>query len=351
MELFSISLERKAIGGLLKYPEVYNEISNLIASEDFHNDVHRVIYQIMSSSLSKNQLINKALLCQRLLELGYRAKDDIDISDYIDTLDFTQAKPEVIKGIFRKLKELSIKRIINESVVKITKTITGNEKSVAELVSEIGAIYTNEISAQANINNPINLIAACSDSIPKTTLFQHNGIDYHLNEFYCFISKPNINNYRYVLFDLINTAINKDVNILILDTDNNQDFITISSQFFTGIPMDKICHYYKVASFSFEKIILTIQKWYSKYSSGKSIIIIGKNLIDIKHIQKLKTLTRELKTTVILNTCIDYSLNNDNIPSDLISIPDSSILVLKSNMMIIKSETQEPDTVLNYAQR
>lgn len=150
-------LERKVLGGLIKFPILLTKVGSMLATNDFFSSVHKSIFSILLTF--KNSAIDKTILTHKLHELGIKSKDDIDIADYIEALDFTQMTEDGIITVATQIKTLSIKRTINDKITLFSKSIHST-KSPAELVSSLYFLCENELEPLVEIKKPYNLLEA-----------------------------------------------------------------------------------------------------------------------------------------------------------------------------------------------
>ncbi|HHZ65721.1 MAG TPA: hypothetical protein EYN51_09550, partial [Flavobacteriales bacterium] len=98
MPIYSNQVESHVLGGLLKHPDVFSEVDSFVNAADFYNDVHQTIYCILRESILNNEKIDKVLVATKISNLGISSKDDIDIYDYINTLNYTSIARDAVVG-------------------------------------------------------------------------------------------------------------------------------------------------------------------------------------------------------------------------------------------------------------
>jgi len=122
--VYSQDLERQVLGGLIKYQEVYPEISSFLSEEDFAFDINRVTFSIIKNALDNKQVIDRTIIISRLKNLGIAFKDNIDQAEYINGLaSLIQATPKSIIQATKDLKTITCRRNYVEVCEKIKKNL------------------------------------------------------------------------------------------------------------------------------------------------------------------------------------------------------------------------------------
>ncbi len=80
MPIYSLQIEKYILSGLIKYPNVYADISNFISENDFVNEVHYTIFCVFRETFNKGEQIDNIWISQKCQNLGITFKDQsIDI--------------------------------------------------------------------------------------------------------------------------------------------------------------------------------------------------------------------------------------------------------------------------------
>lgn len=154
----SLQVEKTALGGLIKNPQVFGDIDFFISETDFYNEVHSVIYSVLRQSLSAAEEVNKTLLAQKIKNCGISFKDDINIFEYIDAICFTQISQEGTLKAFQELKSLTVRRELHETGAKIQEIAkTHGNKPIDEVISACDTVYGSRIQSYAKSNGPVNI--------------------------------------------------------------------------------------------------------------------------------------------------------------------------------------------------
>ena len=158
-ELASLDIEKNCIGGLLKYPEVFPEIDLRINTTDFFNDQHRQIYAVLKQSLYKKELIDSAVLAQKLVNLGLIQFGDLNLADYLSSIAFTAISKEGVIDCFAELKKLAVCRELTENADRVKEFIFKNRsKEISEIVTGVDGIHNKKIEIiNLNDDDPVDL--------------------------------------------------------------------------------------------------------------------------------------------------------------------------------------------------
>ena len=65
--MFSLQIEKHAIGGLLKNPEVLADIEPFVSEKDFYNKAHSTIFKVIKNSILKQENIDSVLVAQKII--------------------------------------------------------------------------------------------------------------------------------------------------------------------------------------------------------------------------------------------------------------------------------------------
>ena len=87
--IYSHELEQHLISGLIKHPDSYFEISNLINEDDFRagrSEVNKTIFKIIKQSIEAGESVDDVLISQRVKELNISFDEDINVFDYISNI-------------------------------------------------------------------------------------------------------------------------------------------------------------------------------------------------------------------------------------------------------------------------
>lgn len=322
MPIYSLQIEKYILSGLIKYPNVYADISNFISENDFVNEVHYTIFCVFKSSFNNGEQVEKVLIAQKAQNLGITFKDQaIDIFNYVNSICLI---PTTQNGIIEAAKELlkfRIRREIEETGDEIKKHAhTCADKTVEEIITESDKIYNKKICAYASENNkPEDITSNLVEIIEErgNNPIQETGLVTPYENFnrlyggirpgniYAWVSRPK-HGKSTILNDLAikMTSINKNCRALVLDT----EMTTLDMKFriassLTGIPVwhletgnwkknvqlynkfqesktqiktlqDKVDHL-QVSGKPIEQVVSIVKRWYyTKVGRGNPCVII-----------------------------------------------------------------------------
>lgn len=148
MALYSIQVEKHALGGLIQHPHIISDIDRFLGEMDFVAEPHNVIYGCLRSAFLNNEKIDKVLLAQKIKNLGIAFKDDINIFDYIEAISFTSITPQATVKACQELVKMRAMREIDVTCDAMKEYL---QKSLNEpldsTIAEVDAMYGNRMNA------------------------------------------------------------------------------------------------------------------------------------------------------------------------------------------------------------
>jgi replicative DNA helicase len=270
----SIDIEKHVLSGIMKYPDVFFDISHFIDEADFSKG-HRTIFSVLKTQISKNQPIDPVIISEKIKALGINFKQDFDIYDYIDSLTFLKISKKSMVDACKSLKTITIRREIAETAISISQAmINSGDKSSDEIITTADQMYNDRISAYDLDASPEDLFsdidklieARAANPISETgylTPFNtfnkmYGGL--RPGELYAWVSRPK-HGKSTILSNIASkaTIINPNINALILDTEMQTEVIKFRiASSITGIPMWHL----ETGNFKRNKELLA--KWNSK---------------------------------------------------------------------------------------
>ncbi len=156
--VYSQDLEKHVVGGLIKHPDVYPEISQFVSEEDFAYDLNKTIFSLIKSALDNRQTIDKTILSQRLKNLGISFKDNIDSNDYINSLSLVQSTPKSIVQATKDLKTVTCKRAFVEVCDQIKRQmLKGGNMSYDEVVAYVDRNLYSKMNSWYSAGDAVDL--------------------------------------------------------------------------------------------------------------------------------------------------------------------------------------------------
>ena len=370
MPIYSLQVEKHALGGLIRHSEMIPEVDGWLTEHDFYNDVHSTIFSVLVNCNKNGEKIDKVLLGQKIKNLGVSFKDEINIFDYINSISFTQITPKATLDACKELGKLRVRRelyLVGGSIQNAAK-ING-EKSIDEIIGEIDKIYGEKISAFDLNDEPVNIFADIEKMVEERGNNPVNevGLITSFSEFnrlygglkggniYAIISRAGQGKSTWINDICFKTSqlTNFKVPALILDTEmSTQDTQWRRVSAMTGVGMwyletgnwrrneemvKKVrpvlkeiegykLHHYRVGSKSIDQVCSIVRRWFYKYvgRGNKAIIAydyikltgekLGNNYAEHQaigdKIDKLKRLSEELNVPII--TAMQQNRSGEN---------------------------------------
>jgi len=255
-ELYSLQIEKHVLGGLIKNPQIFADISSILSEQDFYQPVHKTIYSVINSAYSHGESkLDGVLLAQKVKDLGISFKDDINIFDYVDAISFSNITPEACLKACKNLIKYRIRRELVDTGKRIIENATdSDDKPIAEILTASDKIYNDKISQYEGKDKIVNLFSGIKDfcinrasnqieEIGLTTPFKSFN---HLfggirsgNGVYAICSRPKQGKSTFLL-EMAKGCIklNKNLKVLYLDTEMQDEVSKLRGvSAATGIPM------------------------------------------------------------------------------------------------------------------
>jgi replicative DNA helicase len=314
--IYSLQVERHALSGLLKFPEIFVEVDGFVTETDFYNEVHSTIFLVIKSTIYKNEKVDRVIIASKIKDLGISFKDDINIFDYIETLYLSQINKEAVVKSFKELIKYRVRREIASTGSKLIEEVKNiGEKSLEEIVSSCDSIYNKKISVYSNTEMPEKITDEISDLIEErgNSPESESGLLSPYSEFnrmyggfraghvYAIASRPGEGKTSWINDVCFKSASQNKVKALILDTEMQTKEIKFRmAAALTGVPVwyletgnwrknpemfkkvrecsllkeDKDYYHYHVSNKSIDEICSIIKRWYyNKVGRGNPCIV------------------------------------------------------------------------------
>lgn len=161
------------LAGLIKYPEKYVEIATFISEKDFWNEsskINRVIFIVLKQAIEGGDKIDEIVLSQRVKTFGISFEENINVSDYIESLSLRKICKETIINTAKELKKFTIRREIHTSSMEIAKKMRSIPASsdYSSIIEAADKIYNNQINMYENgIEKPKNIYGLMKDLVEE----------------------------------------------------------------------------------------------------------------------------------------------------------------------------------------
>lgn len=155
MALYSLQVERHALGGLIQNIEVMADVERFVGSKDFVAEPHGVIYSCLRSAFLNKETIDKVLLAQKIKNLGISFKDDINIFDYIESISFSLVTPEATVNACKELVKFRMLRDIDKTCDDMKDIVNKSvNESIDTTIGEVDAVYGKQMNSFEHENEP-----------------------------------------------------------------------------------------------------------------------------------------------------------------------------------------------------
>ena len=169
MPIYSNQVEHHVLGGLLKYPDTLSEVDVVINASDFYNDVHQTIYCVLRESILNNEKVDKVLVATKISNLGISSKDDIDIYDYVNTLNRSPIKEESVVDSCKELLKIRVRRELSETADRIKEHVakTSND-DLDSIIASTDSIYSEKVLSYSFGDSPQNVFEDLQNKINES---------------------------------------------------------------------------------------------------------------------------------------------------------------------------------------
>lgn len=389
MPIYSNQVESHVLGGLLKHPDVLPEVDSFVNAADFYNDVHQTIYCILRESILNKEKIDKVLVATKISNLGISSKDDIDIYDYINTLNITSITRVAVTDACKELVKIRIRRELSETADRIKKHVTkASNEDLDSIISTADAIYSEKISSYSFEDDPENVFDDLEYKIEErgnnptedtglaTTFDEFNRLYGGLRDgnIYAIVSRPAQGKTTFINELCLGAAMKNDVPVLVLDTEmtteeiqfrmaaaktgvplwfletgkwrNSKEMVEKVKEYFQDLTTHQYFHYH-VKNKTIDEVCALIRRWHMKYVGRGNRCVIAYDYVKLtgervdrnwaehqaigEKIDKLKRIAEEIKAPLITAMQMNRSGESFNRFSNNL-VDDSSAISLSDRL-------------------
>ena len=160
--IYSHELEQHLLSGIIKHPESFFEISNLIEESDFraNGEVNKTIFKITKQALEAGESIDDVIISQRIKELNISFDENVNVFDYLKSLSMRMVSKESILQTAKDLKKLSIRQNISNQAIDVASQMKKMKSSASfeEIIDTADASFNKNISSMfSNKHSPENI--------------------------------------------------------------------------------------------------------------------------------------------------------------------------------------------------
>ena len=382
MPIYSNQVEHHVLGGLLKYPDTLSEVDVVINASDFYNDVHQTIYCVLRESILNNEKVDKVLVATKISNLGISSKDDIDIYDYVNTLNRSPIKQEAVVDSCKELLKIRVRRELSETADRIKEHVakTSND-DLDSIIASTDSIYSEKVLSYSFGDAPQNVFEDLQNKINERAdnPVEDTGFETPYPSFnrlygglrdgniYAIVSRPAQGKTTFINEMCLGTAIKNDVPVLVLDTEmgteeiqfrmaaartgvplwyletgkwrDNEEMAKKTNEYFSTLKNYKYFHHH-VRNKTTDEVCSIIRRWHMKHVGRGNRCIIAYDYVKLtgervdknwaehqaigEKIDKLKRIAEEIKAPII--TAMQMNRSGEN------QVDDSSAIALSDRL-------------------
>ena len=382
MPIYSNQIESHVLGGLLKHPDVLSEVDSFVNAADFYNDVHQTIFCVLRDSVLNHEKVDKILIATKISNLGISSKDDIDIYDYINTLNYTSITAEAVVDSCKELKKVRVRRELSETADRIKEHVSkSSNDDLDSIIASTDAIYSEKILSYSFDDAPQNIFEDIESKINEradnpvedtgliTPFPAFNRLYGGLRDgnIYAIVSRPAQGKTTFINEMCLGTAIKNNVPVLVLDTEmgteeiqfrmaaaktgvplwyletgqwrSNEEMASKVEEYFTDLEKHKYFHYH-VKNKTADEVCAIIRRWHMRYVGRGNRCIVAYDYVKLtgervdrnwaehqaigEKIDKLKRVAEEIEAPLI--TAMQMNRSGESL------VDDSSAIALSDRL-------------------
>ncbi len=167
-QLFSLQVERHTLSAFFKHPQVFPEVDGFMTEYDYYNDTNRTIFTVIRSILTRGEKLDKVLVAQKIDNLGFKPKDDLNIFQYLDAVAGSQITAKAGVDACKELVKFRVRRELCETSEKIKDFVLKNgELNIDNLIAETDKIYNDKIFSYQIEHEPKDLYDGLEEMVLK----------------------------------------------------------------------------------------------------------------------------------------------------------------------------------------
>jgi len=124
--IYNLGLEQRLLAGLIKYPNCYGDIADIIGEGDFSSDQNKItktIFSALKGLCENGGGVDEVILIERIKSLGISFPQDIEIGDYIRSLSLQKISEKQFLDVARELKKYTVRREIYKAAADTAKKV------------------------------------------------------------------------------------------------------------------------------------------------------------------------------------------------------------------------------------
>ena len=149
--IYSYDLETQLLAGLIKYPDRYADIASFISEKDFWSEsskINRTIFSVLKQAIENAENIDDVIISQRVKNFGITFEDNINPTDYIESLSLKKISNDSVIGVAKELKKYTIRRDIALCGAEINKKMRAlpAASDYSTIIETADKLYNNQIN-------------------------------------------------------------------------------------------------------------------------------------------------------------------------------------------------------------
>lgn len=171
-KIYSVKIERKVLGGLIKCPKIFPEVERFITEKDFFVDLHSTIFAVIRSLIANNLSVDTVQIAEKIKNIQATFKDedgnDIDVFRYLGDVAFTETTPKAVMEFSKDLVKYRIRREILETAREIAMYIKKcGDDSVDEIIAKCDEKYGAKMAEYTLDDEPAKLFEGIEELIEE----------------------------------------------------------------------------------------------------------------------------------------------------------------------------------------
>lgn len=171
--IYSYDLETQLLAGLIKYPDRYAEIASFITERDFWSEsskINRTLFSVLKQAIDNGEKIDEVVISQRVKNYGLTFEENINPSDYIESLSLKKISPDSVISVAKELKKYTVRREIALCAAEINKKMRSISPSseYSSIIETADKIYNDQINLyETGDNQPENIFDEMEEIIEE----------------------------------------------------------------------------------------------------------------------------------------------------------------------------------------
>jgi replicative DNA helicase len=167
----SFRQEKYVLAGLMKYPQIWGEVSYFLSESDFYSETKKInstIFSVLKMNLNDDKAVDAVIITEKIIQLGIGDSHEA-IYDYILSLSLIQITEKGALEAVRQLKLITLKRdlfLTHQKNIEFLCSPQSANKSAEEIIATVDKTNNEKINSFiVTSNEPINLCEGLSDFV------------------------------------------------------------------------------------------------------------------------------------------------------------------------------------------